>query len=503
MAYKASGIALPIFSLPSNYGIGTIGQEAKNFIDFLADSGFSYWSILPLGPTSFADSPFQCFSARALNHYFIDLDDLIEKDLLKKRDLEKYVWCEDERKVDYHLIYTNRSKVLKKAFNRFKRGSGDYQRGYTSFLRKNEFLDYACFMVLKELNKGKPWPKFEKGYNEYSFKAFKKIKHQYWNEVEFYLWTQYIFLKQWNSLKKYAAEKGIKIIGEEPFYLAFDSIDVYKHHRNFKLNSHNQMEKVGGYPPDCFSPDGQVWGSPIYDFDYMAKHDYRFFKNRLNFALGLYDQVILNHFRGFFNYYSLKVGSKNGLNGEFYPGPGTEMCDALVRDKSEKIIAEHVGYSSPLIEEFLKNRQVPEISVLEFSLVGQENFPLPEDYPYQTIVYSTRHDNEPLCSYILSLNSKEKLHMRSILDKSCYQLGVKLVDDTIDGWCKTILELGLSSQAKLMIINMPDLLLETHRGRINTPNTINNNWTYRIGKNDLTKELSQKLKELNHYYGRC
>lgn len=502
MGYRASGVALPIFSLPSPYGIGTIGKEARDFIDFLADSGFTYWSILPLGPTSFGDSPFQCFSSKALNHYFIDFDDLIANGLLKRQDLAALDWSDDVTKVDYHRIYTNKTKVLKKAFSRFKRVISDYQRGYTSFLRRNEFLDYACFMVLKELNGGKPWSSFQDGYDEYSLKGFKKIKHQYWDKVEFYLWTQYIFLKQWNALKSYAASKGVKIIGEMAFYVSYDSIDAYKHHRTFQLNQHHQMEKVGGYPPDNFSPTGQVWGAPLYDFDYLAKHDFRFLKSRLNFMLELYDKVILNHFRGFFQYYALDADAKDGLNGTFLDGPGRSISEVLDCYDQKKLIAEHIGYKDENLESFLEEERVADISDLEFSLTGDEGFLLPEEYTYETILYSTRHDNEPLASYLASLPDDKLQKFESILQKSSYRLGVKYKGGNIKDLVDCSLEVGLASASKIVIINFSDLLSLGHEARINTPNTVGSNWTYRIKKDDLTSSLVDKFNALNRFYGR-
>ena len=234
--FRSSGVDLPLFSLPGEYGIGSIGTEAKEFVDFLAKSGFSYWSRLPLNPTSFGDSPYSCYATIGLNHYFIDFNDLRDKGLLKRRDRANIDFGSDPRKIDYEKIYKSRIKLLKIAYNRFIRGKGDYQRGYISFLRKNQFTDYACYRVLKEINKDCAWKDFKDGYNEYTSAKLKAVRRNHPQKVDFYLWTQYIFLRQWEELKKYANSQGISIIGERSRYANYDSVDVYRHHNCFELN---------------------------------------------------------------------------------------------------------------------------------------------------------------------------------------------------------------------------------------------------------------------------
>lgn len=501
---RSSGVSLPVFALPSPYGIGNIGEAAKKFIDFLSDSGFSYWSMLPLGPTSFGDSPFQSLSSKALNHYFIDLDDLIEKGLLKKKDIGLVDWGLDPRKIDYYKIYENRTRILKIAFKRFKKGQGDYQRGYTSFLRKHQFTDYACFRVLKELNNDKPWNQFSEPYQHYSLESFKAIKKENKSQIEFYEWTQYIFLKQWEQLKAYAKSKNVKIIGIMPMHISYDSIDVYKHRKNFKLKSDGEMDVVAGYPPDVFYSKGQVWGTPLYDYNHMKKNDYRFLKERFDFCLNLYDIVSLDHFRGYLESYELKKGSVDGLDGTWESSPGKEVVDQFVSDKS-RVVAEDVDYASETMADVLTSLRISDMRVMEFGYPrDSKSINKPGNYPYACYSYSTTHDCKPLRGYLDDLNLEERKETVSQINVACRHFGVKevRVDDT-KGQVEALLELNLASLSSVAIQAMPDLLFQGNEARINTPGTVGNNWRYRVTEEDLSPLNAKRLRELNRRYGRC
>lgn len=502
--HRSSGVALPIFSLPSDYGIGEIGNNAKHFIDFLSDAGFSYWRILPLGPTSFGDSPFQCFASKALNHYFIDIDDLLERDLLKKRDIGAVDWGSDPRSIDYEKIYENRTRVLKAAYRRFKKGQGDYQRGYTSFLRKHEFVDYACFMVLKDINGGKPWNQFSGSHKEYSTELFKQIKHDYKDDVEFYEWTQYIFLHQWSQLKSYANSKGISIIGEMPMYVSYDSIDVYKHHRNFLLNDAQGMDYVAGYPPDIFYSAGQVWGNPLYDFDYMKRNNYRFLRERLNFFLSIYDYVTLDHFRGYLENFMIPKGMENGLNGLWVDVPEKDCISKIITDK-DRVIAEDVDYRGREIENLLENIHVKDMRVVEFGFPRESsNFNQPVNYPFTCFSYTSTHDCQPLRAYLDNLNEDDRKQAVEQINASCRRFGVP-ENDLLDtkGLVSSLLELNLASLSTVAIQAMQDILFQGNEARINAPSTVGRNWRYRITKEDLSPERAKYLRELNRKYGRC
>lgn len=506
-SYKSSGVSLPIFSLPDKYGIGTIGHGAKKFIDFLAEAGFSYWSILPLMPTGYLDSPYSSIASRALNPFFIDLEDLIDKGLLVQKDLNNIDWGEDSRRVNYGKIYSNRIVVLKKAFKRFKKGKGEYQHGYISFLRQAKFLDYACFASLKEANKDVSWSDYHYPYNEYSIKTFREIKRDHIDEVEFRMWTQFIFLRQWEDMVKYAHAKNIQIIGEMPMYVSYDSIDVYKHHKNFKLNRNCKMENVAGYPKDVFFEKGQVWGSPLYDFEYMKKTNFKFFLNRLKFNQNLYDIVMISSFRTIFEYYSLTVNSKDGLSGTWNEGPGKELLDALSIDGS-KLIAEDVGYHSEELDKVLEEYQIPDMKVMEFAFLPNKNNPdsmrlnNPDNLYYPCYSFSTTHDCNTLVGYFDSLNEEEKKQALKEMNRLCHNYGVESAKEDSCDMARATLDLNLASPCKVAIQSMNDILLKDEKSRINVPSFANYNWRYRITEEDLDKNLAKELYNKNRKYGR-
>ncbi len=501
--FRTSGVFLPIFSLPGDYGIGCIGKGARQFIDFLAESGFSYWGVLPLGPTGYENSPFQSFASRAVNHFFIDLDDLVDNGLLKRKDLSDICWGEDERKIDYRKIYQNKVNVLKIAYHRFLKGNGNYQRGYTTFLRKNRFLDYACFMVLKDLNKGVAWNQFDNPYREYSYEVIQKFRHEHKDEVEFYIWTQYIFLRQWSSLMEYAHSKGVKIIGNMPMHVSYDSIDVYKHHRNFLLTNSDEMKYVAGYPPDVFFSKGQVWGTPLYDFDYLKRSDYHFFRDRLNFAYELFDYVILDHFRGYMENYHLPKDSKDGLYGRWEKEDGKTVISSFIGNP-DRVIAENVDFHSDQMKEILSSMHIKDMRVIEFGYPREMgNYNQPINYNYANVSFSSTHDCDPLKAHLESLNDSDKALFISQVNKDCRHFGVKEVDkDDIDGQIEALLELNLASLSSIAMQSMTDILHLGKEGRINRPSTTGDNWIFRITKEDISSTNARHLFALNKRYGR-
>lgn len=500
---RKSGVFLPVFSLPGEYGIGTIGKSGKEFIDFLSNSGFSYWVVLPMGPTAFGNSPFSSLSSRALNHYFIDFDDLIEHGLLKKKDFTDIDWGDNSHDINYELVFKNKINILKIAFRRFKKTNNDYLRGYTTFLRTNRFLDYACFMVLKDINNGAPWNKFEGVYKEFSSEHFTKFKHEHKEEVEFYIWTQYIFLKQWNSLLAYAHCKGIKIIGNMPMHVSYDSIDVYKHHRNFMLTNTDEMKYVAGYPPDVFYSKGQCWGTPLYDFDYLKRSDYRLFKDRLEFHFELYDYVILDHFRGYLENYILPTGSENGLHGRWEKTDGEIVVDTFIQDKS-KVIAEDVDYHSEEMDNILNKLKIKDQRVIEFAYPREKgNNNKPTNYTYNNISFSSTHDCLPLKGYLQSLNNNDLQIAIEQINKDCRHFGVQEVNkEDFDKQVEALLELNLASLSSISIQSMVDILKLPSKNRINTPSTVGKNWMFRLTKEDLSLANSKHLLALNKRYGR-
>ena len=502
--FKASGVALPIFSLPDDYGIGTIGKGARLFIDFLHDSGFSYWSILPLGPTSFLDSPYQSTGSKALNPYFIDLEDLKEKGLLESRDLNSIDWGQDKRRVDYGKIYANRMNVLRIAYKRFLKGKGGkYQRGYTSFIRQStNFYDYACYISLKEKFGGVAWRDFPEPYNSYSPALFRKVKKENLDDVLFHLWTQYIFLRQWDSLRDYAKEKEVTIIGDLPMHVAYDSVDVYRHPKNFLLGKGYKMEESAGYPPDVFYDKGQAWGFPLYDFSYQKKNGYRFLKGRLDFALSLYDVFVFDHFRGILENYHIPEGNQDGLNGRWEEGPGEDFLDT-VKLPSNRFICEDVDFHSEKMSKILDRYRLSDMRVLEFAFPREKgNFNKPSNYPYPCCSFSSTHDCLPLVAYFDSLPFEEKIRALGELNSLSFHFGVRESTSEANDMSRAVLELNLAGSSKIAIQNMPDLLHQGKEGRINDPSHAQGNWTYRISEEDLSKKLSKELLEKNQFYGR-
>lgn len=502
--FKASGVALPIFSLPDDYGIGTIGKGARDFIDFLVDGGFHYWSILPLGPTSYLDSPYQSTASKALNPYFIDLEDLKEKGLLESRELNSVNWGDDPKRIDYGKIYENRRKVLRIAYKRFTKGKGgEYQRGYTSFIRQsNSFYDYACYLSLKERFDDVAWKDFPKDYRTYSPSLFRKAKKENLEDVHFHLWTQYIFLRQWEALHDYAKNKGVTIVGDLPMHVAYDSVDVFRHPKNFILGKNGEMEESAGYPPDVFYDKGQAWGFPLYDFSYLKKSGYRFLKDRLDLALSLYDVVVFDHFRGILENYHLPSGSKDGLDGHWEKGPGSDFLNT-VNLPSDRIVCEDVDFRSEEMTKILTSYHLSDMRVLEFAFPREKgNFNKPSNYPYPCYSFSTTHDCLPLKAYFGSLENGEREKALEELNSLCFHFGVKPSTNEAVDMARATLELNLAGLSEVAIQNMPDLLFQGEEGRINNPSHPEGNWTYRIREEDLSKKLSRSCRNYNEYYGR-
>lgn len=500
---RSSGIFLPIFSLPSRYGIGDIGLEAREFINFLSESGFSYWSILPLCPTSFLGSPYQSFSSKSLNPLFISLDDLLQKGLLTEKDFHLTDWGNNPRKIDYPKLYENKTRILKTAFYRFKNGIGDFQKGYSTFQRKHQFLDYACFKVLKDLNQGKPWNQFSNGYAEPTLEKWRQLQIHHKEEIEFHEWTQYIFLSQWKALLTYAHTKGIQIIGRMPFYGTYDSLDVYKHPRNFSLNKNKETDYVAGYPPDTFSHQGHVWGYPLYHFDYMKRNQYRYLKDRLDFALSLFDLVILDHVRGYWENYMLPKDAKNGLDGLWKEGPGKEALPKIVQEP-HRVIVDNAFYHAEGMRQTAQEMGISETRVLEFAYPKEkESLHKPNHYPYSCHSYSTSHNCKPLRGYLQDLSFQELRSTWMQINDSCQTMNVPLArEEDIFGMVDSLLELNLASSSKVAIQSMQDLLRQGNESRIHTPDKAKENWTYRITKEELNSLNRRHLLRLNCRYGR-
>lgn len=487
---KKSGVLLHISSLPSDYGIGTFGYEARKFIDFLKKSGQSYWQILPLGPTSFGDSPYSSFSAFAGNPYFIDFDLLKDDGLLFKDEYCRTKWDFKNNRVNYSNLYKKRINILKLAFSRFK-----YSKDYYTFLNNNNnwIYDYSLFMALKYEFGGKDWLSWPNEYRLKDKKSINNYKRSNYRKIQFWHFVQYEFFKQWNDLKKYANKNGIKIFGDCPIYVSLDSADVWANKSLFQLKTNGYPKYVAGVAPDYFSRDGQLWGNPLYDWDVMKKHKYKWWIDRLKHYETIYDVVRIDHFIGFESYYAIKANSKNAKNGKTIKGPGYDLIKMInSRIKKLKIVAEDLGIVTDDVRLLLKKSKYPGMRVMRFGYNGDtENDNLVKNFPFNSVGYLTSHDTDTCKEWISSCSKKEK----DIIAKSTKGFNVNNCNWSL------IAELQ-SSKSYLTIIQAQDILGLGKGNRMNKPGTNKNNWQWRLTKCSFNSRISNKLYEITKKNGR-
>lgn len=488
---RKNGILMPVFSLPSPYGIGTLGKAAFDFVDFLYEGGQSFWQILPINPTNFGDSPYQSFSSFAGNPYFIDLDLLVSESLLNKDEPKKYDFGTNSERVDYEKLFNNRFKILKTAFKRFKP-----DEKYIKFETENAFWldDYATFMALKTANDGKAWYDWCKPLVQKDFDYILKAQSDFAEEILFHKFLQFEFSKQWFSLKDYANQKGIKIIGDIPIYVAFDSADVWSDKRQFLLDQNYMPKVVAGVPPDAFSDDGQLWGNPLYNWNYMKSTDYSWWKRRLRYALKWYDVVRIDHFRGFESFFAIPYGSKTAKDGKWVKGPDVDLFKAFQNELGSDlpIIAEDLGIITPSVKKMLKSTGFAGMKVLQFAFDGNShNAYLPHNIERNSVVYTGTHDNDTIMGWLKNSNSDT---IKQAKDYFNYQ------NDNGFNWA--MIKSAMASVADTCIIPMADLLGLDTSGRINTPSTLGNNWQWRIKSECVNSWLAGILKENTLLYGR-
>ena len=493
---RSFGILMHISSLPSNHGIGTFGQEAYKFADFLSSIKAKYWQILPLNVTSYGDSPYQSFSSTGLNYYFIDLDMLVEDKLLKKEEIKDKELYIDDNRVDYSLLFNNRIKLLKKAFSRFNLKDKDF----IFFVNKKKYHDFAFFMCLKELNNFKPWYEFDKEYRKYSKELEKGVISKNNELYMFYLFTQFIFLKQYTKLKNYVNKLGIKIIGDMPIYVAYDSIEAYKYPELFLFDEEQVPTLVAGCPPDEFTSDGQLWGNPIYNYEKMKEDNYTWFRNRINDLLSVFDVLRIDHFRGFAGYYAIPYGMPNARIGKWIDGPGIELFKPLL---NKPIIAEDLGFKDDKVVQLLNETNYPAMKVLEFAFTSPENEFNPENIGYNFIAYTGTHDNETLVGYLSKMKKDDKKKFVDGIKHSLDLFKIKTTLNSDNEIANSIIELTLASKARSAIIPIQDILGLDNTARMNVPSKLNGvNWTFRITKKSIDSALINKYKKLIIKYKR-
>ncbi len=481
---------MPIFSLPSNYGIGSFSKSAYQFIDFLEKAGQTYWQILPIGPTGYGDSPYQSFSTFAGNPYFISLEELIDKS-----ELEKIDFGSEEERIDYGKIYKNRYKLLKKVYNDRRD-----DKEFDAFTEENKdwLDDYALFMALKKHFNGKSWLKWNENIKKREKESISYYQEKLYDEINFNKYVQYLFYSQWNCLKEYANKKGIKIIGDIPIYVALDSVDVWSNPKLFQLDKDYAPTFVAGCPPDGFSKKGQLWGNPLYDWREHKKGNFNWWYKRLKHSLSIYDIVRIDHFRGFCDYYSIPYGDDDAVNGRWEKGPGIDLFSEILKKiENDKIIAEDLGFITDDVKKLLNDCDFPGMKVLEFAFDSRDdnnkNDYLPHNYPVKCIAYTGTHDNETLMSWYKRISKEERAVVRQ------YLCDFYTPDDELN---MPLISLIMRSVAEICIIPIQDYLCLDDKARINTPATSNGNWQWRMKKEMLDEELAKKINSITKIYGR-
>ncbi len=493
MKGRAAGILLPISSLPSPYGIGTLGKEAYRFVNQLVNAGQKYWQVLPAGPTSFGDSPYQSFSAFAGNPYFIDLDFLIAKGWISREDVESVDWGSDPSDVNYAKLYENRFDVLHKAH----RSAGlRKEKKYRRFIKANAYWleDYSLYMALKSYFGGKEWLLWEEGIKMRWKEAVKHYQKILAEEIDFWKFCQYLFFSQWNKLKKYANQHGVRIIGDIPLYVSMDSADVWKHGELFELDERKKPINVAGVPPDCFSADGQLWGNPLYCWKAMEKKKFEWWAKRMQASAALYDVIRIDHFIGIVNYWSVPAGSQTAADGVWKKGPGEKLTKVIKKSAGDAdIIAEDLGVVGENVRRLIKKTGWPGMKILQFAFDGgSENEYLPHNLKSTNcIIYSGTHDNETIAGYFGSKTEKETQFVRDYLNV-----------ETVAEIPAAVIRAGYASIADTAVFQMQDILGLDNSARMNLPSTVGTNWRWRMLPGQFTKEHQKGLKELCVLYGR-
>ncbi len=489
---RASGILLPVFSIPSRFGIGSFSKEAYEFVDFLAQAGQKYWQILPLGPTGYGDSPYQSFSTFAGNPYFIDLEQLIKKGWITEKECSAYDFGNNDSYIDYEKIYRARFQIL---FQAFQNSKIEDDSAFAAFVAQNEdwLCDYALYMAIKDERDGQSFMLWEKEIRTREEKALKICREKLKEQILFYEFMQFLFWTQWKALKSYANEKGISIIGDIPIYVAFDSADTWANPQLFQLDEKGNPIAVAGCPPDAFCATGQLWGNPLYRWEHHKKNGYDWWMKRIAYSFELYDVVRIDHFRGFDEYYAIPYGDPTAEFGHWEKGPGYDLFRVMKEKLGKKsVIAEDLGFLTPSVLKLVKKTGYPGMKVLQFAFDSrEENDYLPHNYQKNAVVYTGTHDNDTTLGWLQTLNRKDKFFAKRYLEiKSSKEIEWKFI------------RAALSSVADTAIIPMQDYLGLGKEARINMPSTLGDNWKWRMNGGRLTKELAEKIYTVSKLYGR-
>lgn len=491
---RGSGILLHPTSLPGKYGIGTLGKEAVEFIDFLSRSKQRFWQILPLGPTGYADSPYQCFSSFAGNPLLINLDLLVQDKFLKSSDLLP-MQSFDDGPIDYGKLILLKYPLLKKAAVNFSSFEPDEaKQPYRDFVERNKVWleDYSLFMALKSHFGQKPWYQWEKPVKERNAKELEKYRESLQDEIQFHHFIQYLFFSQWCRIKEYANRQNIKVIGDIPLYVAMDSADAWTHPELFEFDKERNPIAVGGVPPDYFSETGQLWGNPLFKWDVHKKSGYSWWINRIKGNLVLYDLIRIDHFRGFAAYWSVPYGEKTAINGKWISGPGKDLFKSIYAALGDiPVIAEDLGVITEDVEELRDSFNLPGMKILQFAFdSSEENDYLPHNFPKNCVVYTGTHDNDTVAGWFEKAKPEDREYVLSYLHSNGQNV------------CGDFIRLAFASVAFTAIIPMQDLLGLGPEARMNLPGTTLNNWMWRMLPSQLSEELAGSLASLTKLYGR-
>ncbi len=489
---RGAGILLSVTSLPSAYGIGTLGTEAYQFIDLLAELRQRYWQVLPLGPTSYGDSPYQSFSAFAGNPYLIDLDALVKDKLLTTKEVRSFDWGNETSGIDYGKLYENRFQVLELAFVRFQSESKEFH----SFCKKNEHWleDYACYMAIKKSFANVAWLEWDEDIKNRDPEVLKQYKEKLTSEILFWKFCQFKFFEQWNRLKSYANRNGIEIIGDIPLYVALDSADVWAHRDLFLLNEMGNPSVVAGCPPDAFSSEGQKWGNPIFDWNRMEKDGFSWWAKRIKANAEIFDVLRMDHFIGVVKYYSIPAKDKTAKNGKWNKGPGKKLTDVIEKAiGNQKLIVEDLGVFVPGVKKLIQKTGWPGMKILIFAFDGNTAHEyLPHNFEDRNrVVYAGTHDNETVVGYF---NDKTDYELAFLYE----YLNIRSRSEIPSAFIR----LAYSSIADVVIFQMQDILELGNEARMNYPSTVGTNWKWRMWKDALSEEQKSFIRTMATIYRR-
>ncbi|MCL2066404.1 MAG: 4-alpha-glucanotransferase [Treponema sp.] len=492
MKERAAGILLAVSSLPSPYGIGSFGEDARQWLRFLKAAGQKYWQILPLGPTGWGDSPYQSFSAFALSSYYIDLDTLVDNGLLTKDEVSAAKWGKRADKVDYAALFRRREPLLRLAAGRF----AGADRSFEEFCSHNKFWleDYSLFMAIKKKMRGCPWLEWKKQLKLHNAVALDNYKNLFAADIFYHSFVQYTAYTQWKAIRSCAGSLGLSIIGDMPIYVAADSADTWANGSLFQLDEERRPLHVAGCPPDPFSASGQLWGNPLYNWELMAQTGYSWWISRLRLSLELYDVIRIDHFRGLESYYSIDAAAHDASAGRWIKGPGINFIDAVNRElPAAQIIAEDLGYLTPEVKALVKDSGYPGMKILQFAFDSRESSDyMPYTYERNCVVYTGTHDNTTCRGWFKSAQSEDAARAMQFF-------GIKNIGEGSQAFIRC----ALASAANTAIIPMQDYLDLDDRARMNIPSTLGGgNWRWRMKSGAASAALAGEIRRLTGIYGR-